>query len=78
MNRKNVGRFFYRNILWMVHGEQAVCCHWRKNSSITCNKVKTLHEKFDKKRFFTTNKDVQKWILSERVKIKILLLNLLT
>ena len=57
----------------MVYGEQAVCYHWRKNSYKASNKVKTLHEKFDKKRFFTTNKDVQKWILSERVKIKILL-----
>ena len=59
-------------MLWMAYGEQGECRHRRKNSCVACNKVKRLHEDLINLRnlIFTTNKDVQRWILSERAKNK--------
>ena len=35
-------------MLWMAYGERGECRHRRKNSCVACNKVKRLHEEFDK------------------------------
>ena len=41
---------------------------------MSCNEVKILQVEFDRIGFFTTNKDVQRWVLSEIGKNKRLIL----
>ena len=55
----NVDRKCCKNILFSADKQQEKCNYCKKSSCNSCNTVNVLEDEFDKKWFFTWNKNVK-------------------